>query len=56
MKAAVRYRQTFFHCICPDPPEEYTRQYITWLLKHYQTCKPRRIVDVHLPPFPNEGE
>lgn len=57
MNAAVRYRRTFYHCICPDPPSEVVDQaYIHWLLQHYKTCKPRRIVDVHLPPYPIEGE
>ena len=57
MNAAVKYRRTFYHCICPDPPSEVVDQaYIHWLLKHYKTCQPRRIVDVHLPPYPIEGE
>lgn len=56
MDAAVRDRRTFYHCNCPDPPENKASQkYLFWLLEHYKTCEPRRIVDVHLPPL-EEGE
>lgn len=56
MRAAIRYRKTFYHCTCPDPPEnEISQQFMFWLFEHYKKCKPRKIVDVHLPPL-EEGE
>ena len=54
-RAVLEHRRTFYHCICPDPPEDYTKAYLDWLVNHYSTCPPRRIVDVHLPPL-EEGE
>lgn len=32
-----------------DTTSALSLEYLNWLIDHFQTCKPRPIVDVHLP-------
>jgi hypothetical protein len=51
-KAIDDRRKTFYICTCPPQPvSRRGRDVIEWYMHHINTCKPRKIEDLHLPEY-----